>query len=185
MAKRVNRDDLEQLIDCDVHVPTRTLTLFGEIDRDACEKIVKNLHVLDTASADPIIILMNSEGGDDCQGQAIYEAIASARSHCTIIGVGEVASIAAAIFQAADLRILRPRAEFMIHYGSREVHANTVDFKNASKVQDENDRWYEDVLLERIRDKHPSFPLSKLRKWLREDTYFKHDEVLAWGLSDQ
>lgn len=185
MAKRINRDDVDKLLDYDLHIPTRTITLFGEIHLEACERLVKNLHILDSVSDAPITILLNSDGGDVVHGQAVYEAIEAARSFVTIIGVGEVQSIAAAVFQAADLRIFRPLASFMIHNGTRELAGRVTDVKKTAKVFDESDRWYEEVLLARVREKHPKFPLAKLRLWLKDDTYFNHAEVVRWGLSDQ
>lgn len=184
VSRKVHIDNLQSFMDYDIHTPTRTISLFGNIDLAACEKLVKNLHVLDNASNEPITILLNSDGGEDVQGQAIYHAILSARSHCTIVGMGEVGSIAAAIFQAGDVRHLRPRTEFMIHYGSRELSARTVDFKNTAKVHDENDRWYEDVLFQAIQRGCPSFRRSTLKKWLREDTYFSVEDAIKWGLAD-
>jgi ATP-dependent protease ClpP protease subunit len=94
---------------------------------------VKNLHVLDVSGTGPILIHLQSPGGDWGHGMAIFDAIRHAESPVVIVAHGEVSSMSGIIFQAADRRIMMPNCELMIHRGfltldgvSTTVQANAI-----------------------------------------------------------
>lgn len=81
----------------------------------------KNLRYLNLLSLDPILVHMHLPGGDwqDCLG--IYDNIKTSKSKVCIVAYAKVESSSSVLLQAADLRILSPNTNFLIHYGSISV----------------------------------------------------------------
>jgi len=81
----------------------------------------KNLRYLNTLSLDPILVHMHLPGGDwqDCLG--IYDNIRNSKSKVGIVAYAKVESSSTVLLQSADLRILSPNTNFLIHYGSISV----------------------------------------------------------------
>jgi ATP-dependent protease ClpP protease subunit len=81
----------------------------------------KNLRFLNLLSLDPILVHMHLPGGDwqDCLG--IYDSIRASKSKIIIVATAKVESSSTVLLQAADLRILTPNTNFLIHYGSISV----------------------------------------------------------------
>jgi len=191
---RLSRDTIDQWYEYGLHVPTRTLYVGsasegedGESGTDfvMAEKTIKGLHLLDTQSAQAITIVMNNLGGDWCHGMAIYDAIKACRSKVTVIGTGAVMSMGSVILQAADRRLLHPNARVMIHYGSMgmaSTHAKV--FTRWSDDLKKLDRIMEDIYLEKMQEKNPSFTRNKLQKLLNFDTILSATEAIELGLAD-
>jgi ATP-dependent protease ClpP protease subunit len=81
----------------------------------------KNLRYLNLISLEPILIHMHLPGGDwqDCLG--IYDAIKASKSKTIVVASAKVESSSTVLLQAADLRILTPNTNFLVHYGSISV----------------------------------------------------------------
>jgi ATP-dependent protease ClpP protease subunit len=77
----------------------------------------KNLRYLNLLSLEPILVHMHLPGGDwqDCLG--IYDHIKNSKAKVGIVAYAKVESSSTVIMQAADLRILSPNTNFLIHYG--------------------------------------------------------------------
>lgn len=194
MAK-MTRDDIDKLYDYDLFVPTRTIYM-GSITSDPnegdsgvdaimAERVIKALHILDQKD-EPITIIMNNPGGDWHHGMAIYDAIKQCKSHITIKVLGMAMSMGAIILQAADERIMSPNSRYMMHYGTMGL--SPTHSKIFDKWSDENKRMnkeMEQILLRRIREKHPTHTLSDLEKDLNYDTILTASETVAMGLADK
>ena len=190
MAKKTNKDAVDQFYDSGLYMPKRTIYFGGE--SDDCEinahsvaRLKKGLYVLESESNEPITILINSGGGDVTAGIAAYDFIKNCKSHITMIAYGEIASMAAIIFQAADVRVMSVNSTLMIHYGTlgAEGHPKTVE-----KIVYENKRidgWMEKMLLSKIRKVQPKYSLSKLKYKLDHDTYLTAQKALELGLCDK
>jgi len=81
----------------------------------------KNLRYLNLLSLDPIVVHMHLPGGDwqDCLG--IYDNIKNSRAKVALVAYAKVESSSSVLLQAADLRILSPNTNFLVHYGSISV----------------------------------------------------------------
>lgn len=81
----------------------------------------KNMRYLSSVSNEPIIVHMHLPGGvwGDCMG--IYDTIKFSKCKTIILAYGSVESASSIILQAADLRILLPNTNVLIHYGSISV----------------------------------------------------------------
>jgi ATP-dependent protease ClpP protease subunit len=124
----------------------------------------KNIRYLNTISIEPILIHMHCPGGSwtDCLG--IYDAIKFSKSKVIILAYGSVESASSVILQSADLRILMPNTNLLIHYGSfsiTEEHSKAA----ASSVQ-----WNEkecDKMVDIFTDKCAQSTIAKDKNWKR------------------
>lgn len=166
---KFKKDDVDQFMDNDIYLPTRTVYMgsastwdTGEesgVDHDMAERMIKCLHILDTYDVEarrgdkPITIIMNNPGGDVQHGMAIYDAIKHCKNHVTIKVYGQAMSVGSIILQAADKRIMTRHSKIMIHYGELDVggHAKTAyQWADSAKTYD---HWMENMFLEKIGDR--------------------------------
>lgn len=195
MSKRHTRDDLDRFHDYSIFLPTRTLYMGSEqfslehgesgTDGQMAERIIKNLHLLDSISSEPIKIIMNNQGGDEYACFAIIDAIKKCKSHVEILALGHAMSAGSLILQAADKRVMGPLAIQMIHYGTWGCVDHSKTFVKWAKENDRINSWMESYYLEKIKEKHSNFPLSKLRAMLDHDTFLTAQQSLDLGLCDE
>jgi len=83
----------------------------------------KNLRYLNLLSLEPILVHMHLPGGhwQDCLG--MYDAIKLSKAKVIILAYAKAESSSSFLLQAADLRILMPNTNVLIHYGSFSVDA--------------------------------------------------------------
>lgn len=187
---RVAKEHLDLFYQHGIDIGTKCLYLMdsseGEIDARVAADITKGLHILSRIRPEePIYIIINSGGGDVNQGLAIYDAIR--RTPCKVIAtvVGTCYSIAAWILQAADHRIMTPHSSLMIHEGETAYSGNVQTVHKSMEFDARQSELCEALLIERIREKHPGFPMIKLKRLLRIDTYMTPQEALDLGLIDE
>ena len=195
MSKRHTRDDLDRFHDYGIYLPTRTLYMGSEehhiehgesgTDGAMAERLIKNLHLLDTLAEAPIQIVANNLGGDTYACFAIIDAIRQCRSHITITAMGHAMSAGSLILQAGDERVMGSLAVQMIHYGDMSCSDHSKTFQKWAKEGKRIDAWIEELYLERIREKHPTFSLSKLRSLLQHDTFLTAQQSIDLGLCDK
>jgi ATP-dependent Clp protease protease subunit len=96
---------------------TRTILLTGEVDKDLSEKVIRHLLLLESLSAEPITILIDSPGGDVYAGFSIFDMIRFVKAPVRIVGMGLIASAAALILLAVpkERRFGLPNSTYLIH----------------------------------------------------------------------
>ena len=87
---------------------------------------------------------MHTIGGDWNDGMAIYNAIALSPCHITILGYANVCSMSSIILQAADVRLLMPDTDFMIHFGEMSTEGYSLSVVSGAD--------YERRLIDRMLD---------------------------------
>jgi len=186
---KINRDDVDKLFDYGIYIPTKTLITVGDSDEEVAANIMKGLHVLDTIRPEePLTVKLNNCGGDEYHGMAIYDAIRACKSKVVIIGMGNVHSMGSVIFQAGDERVMSPNAKQLIHYGTplmadAELHAKSQ--WSWTKECKKFSAWMEQMYLEKIHEKHPTYKLKKLQELLNFDTVLDARESVNLGLADK
>jgi len=182
MSKR-SFDNVIMLHDEEIYVPSRSITIFGDIDLEQFNRVFKNLHILD-ATEGTITIYINSDGGDLEQAMAIFDAITNCKNYVRMIVFGSASSAASIILQAADERLLSPNSYVMIHAGEEgtEGHPEIKKRWDAKCLRD--NQWMEDLYLEKIRNKKPKFQRNKLTEMLKFDTILEAKEAVELGLAD-
>ncbi len=166
-----------------VHVDLvrRILYITGEIDEPLAHSAIVALERLD-AEDGPIRVVLNSEGGDEQNGYAIYDAITMCKSVVIMEGYGNVMSISAAIFQAGDIRRLAPHTSFMIHDGTidgEEKMLQTRVKELAEQIKKDGQKYY-DILSARSQQ-----PQDIIENWCLTDTYFTAKEAVEAGFADE
>lgn len=128
--KKISDDIIYSLHEYGIYPPTREIYLHryvhsesgdegdgSGVDYRTATSFIKNLRLLDDQSLDPILIHMQSRGGDWFDGMAAYDAIRAARSHITILAYAHARSMTSIILQAADQRVIMPNCIFLAHQG--------------------------------------------------------------------
>lgn len=166
---KFKKDDIDQFMENDLYLPTRTLymgsiTHFDEgeesgTDYAMAERMVKALHILETHDAaskrgeKPITIIMNNIGGDIFHGMAIYDAIRNCTNHVTIKVYGHAMSMGSIILQAADQRIMSPNSKIMVHYGQLSMSGHSNTSKQWTIEDQKFCRFMEQLFLEKVGDR--------------------------------
>jgi ATP-dependent protease ClpP protease subunit len=123
----VNQNTLHDIHNYNIDIDNREIYLHsylvdseeeGGVDYRSAVILEKNLRYLDTVSLDPILIHMHLPGGNwqDCLG--MFDTIKFCKSKIIILAYAKAESCSGVLLQSADLRILMPNTNVMIHYGS-------------------------------------------------------------------
>jgi ATP-dependent Clp protease protease subunit len=168
-------------VEAGANLKKRTLYISGEIDSNLAHGVIVALESLDVEDGE-IRIVLNSEGGDELSGYAIYDAITMCKNKVVIDGYGNVLSIAAAIMQAGDIRRMAPNAALLIHNGSTglsdEAKQDEV-VSLAEQIKKDNKKYY-DILC-----KGSGQPWETIEEWCGEETFFTAAEAVAAGFADK
>jgi ATP-dependent Clp protease protease subunit len=164
---------------------SRTLYISGEVDSEIAHNFIVALESMDRVDGD-IRIVLNSNGGDEQDGYAMHDAITMCRNKVTIDGYGSVMSIAAAIFQAGDVRRMAPNADFMVHHGSIEApdvkEDGTVEQDQvvamANNITRNTQRYYA------ILSSGSQQPEDIIAIWCKDETTFNAQEAVDAGFAD-
>jgi hypothetical protein len=154
----------------------------------------KNLRYLNLLSLDPILVHMHLPGGDwqDCLG--IYDYIKNSKSKVCIVAFAKVESSSSVLLQAADLRILSPNTNFLIHYGSLSID-------NEHKAALSTVQWSEkesQKMIDIFTDRCINSSISKEKNWKRSmarkhivsqlatkrDWILSAEEAVRYGFAD-
>ena len=80
-----------------------------------------------------LVIMVNSYGGDSFEGRSISNIIKMRDTKTTAITTGLAASAAATIFMSADVRLMMPQTEFLVHRNMLIV--DYLQFANANDMR--------------------------------------------------
>jgi ATP-dependent Clp protease protease subunit len=159
----------------------RRLYMVGEIDTDGAMSmyVQKALHILDDVEGD-ITIHMNSIGGDVDNGFAIYDSIKACHNRVITVGTGCVWSMAAAILQAGDQRVLSENCRFMVHDGTVEVkESSLVAARARSEHYEKMTTVYYAVIAERSRN-----PISRVRAIGQREAFLTAKQAVRHRFAD-
>lgn len=197
-----NESDINYIHNYNIDIVNREIYLHSYLDSSEEEGVnyksaiifEKNLRHLNMISLEPILVHMHLPGGDwqDCLG--IYDSIKYSKARVAILAYAKVESSSSVLFQAADLRILMPNTNFLIHYGS-------ISLDNEHKAALSTVQWSEkesekmiDIFTERcmsskickeknwkkmIAKKHIVSQLATKRDWI-----LSADEAVDYGFAD-
>lgn len=97
---------------------SNVITLYTDVDDESADRIINeifNLTVNLLHKEKPILLFINSKGGDVSAGLRILDAMRAAKRPIYTINVGTAASMAAYIFSYGDVRIMTPNSTLMFH----------------------------------------------------------------------
>jgi len=95
----------------------RRVFLWGPVEDESAEELVKQFLYLDSLSNDDIYFFINSPGGAISSGLSIYDCMRSLKSNVVTICAGQAASFGAVLLCAGTKgkRYAWPNARIMIH----------------------------------------------------------------------
>lgn len=99
------------------------------IDHTVAHNFMRNLKILNNINSKPILVHMITCGGCWNYGIAIYDAIKAScddeeLSNIVVLAHGHSRSMSSIIPQAANLRVIMPHADFLMHHGTMEMEGN-------------------------------------------------------------
>jgi len=157
---------------------------------------LKNLRALELKSDQPIIVHMQSIGGEWSDGMAIYDAIRMCRSYVTVIVYAQASSMSSIILQAADYRVMTPNAHFMSHYGSSDINTDYLSAMNQANYERDICDTMFDIYASRCAnglffyEKYGKKPSEKqvkqylIRKLKSGDWYLNAEDTVYYGFAD-
>lgn len=159
------------------------------------QKVVKGLYLLERLAPNgdkPIRLILNTVGGDEYDGYAIMDAIRNCKNHVTVIALGKAWSMGAYLLQCGDTRVVAPNCVCMFHSGT----GNTTEGHPEMKLRwakFENDVLkprLDEILLERIYEKHPEFKGDvkfdlNFKDMNNFDAIMLPEKLIWWGLADR
>ena len=185
MATRKNHSDIDIFMESNLYVPTRTISMVGEIDEDLSKQMIKNLHILDNLNNEEITIIINSLGGDIFEGMSIFDSIKGCKSSVLIKICGSCMSMASIVSLAGDKIVATEHSKIMLHYGTVGFEGHPKIVKNWIKDSEQFDQWMKTQYLNKLKTKYPDFTEKNLDKWLDFDKILTADQALNLGLIDE
>jgi len=162
----------------------REIFLWGEINDESAESIVKKILFFDGQNHDDIFIFINSPGGVISSGLAIYDAMQYAQSAVSTICMGQAASMAAVILCAGTkgMRVVWEHARVLIHQPL--ISGNMFGPASDIQIQAEEMLRIRDNLNE-ILAKHTGQSIKKIAEDTDRDFFMSADEARKYGIIDK
>ena len=182
MAKK-SKDYQEMWIDSGIDVPGRHIFINADIDDTMADRLISGLHLMDGDK--PVTITLQTYGGCVDSMFSMYDAIKGFHAEVTIKVSGYACSAGMVILQAADHRLVAPHAYTMHHVGNGgfgQQHPRNLE--HAHNLYKRQIKQMEDILLTRIREKHPDMTETKFRNRHDWDIFLSAQETVDMGLAD-
>ena len=157
----------------------RTLTIFGEIDKDVARRTAEKLLALSFQSDDPITVYIGSPGGHVESGDTIFDMIRFIKPTVRIVGTGWVGSIATHIYLATERenRYALPNTRFLIHQPAGGFGGDASDIEiQAREILKTRER------INQIIADQTGQPLDRVAKDTDRDYWMSVEESVAYGL---
>lgn len=165
-------------------VKDRIVFLEDIIDTEMATTIAATLLFLDNQSHNkPISLYINSPGGYVHSGLfTIYDTMNYIQAPVKTVCIGEAYSAAAVILAAGQpgMRMALPNSYIMIHEISGGMKGSTTEIvKHADRIKQGNERLVE------LLAKHSKNSVAKMKKLIKEETYFTAEEAKKLGIIDE
>lgn len=157
----------------------RKIFLFGEINQRVAREVTEKLVAISASGADPITLIINSQGGHVEAADTIYDMITYIPAPVRVLGTGWVASAGAHIFLAPELdqRFALPNTRFMLHQPAGGAHGAAVDIGiEAKEIVKMRKR------LNRIISERTGQPLDRVEKDTDRNFWMSAEEARDYGI---
>lgn len=169
----VNKSFLEQ----------RTIFLWGVVDDETAEDVVKKLLYLDQQNHEDILLRINSPGGSVTAGLAIYDAMQAVKSDVRTLCMGLAASMGAVLLAAGakGKRFAWPHSRILIHQPM--TGSQIIAPASGLKIHAE-EMMRTKTMLNELLVKHTGQPMEKIEKDTDRDFFMSAAEAQAYGMID-
>lgn len=170
----------------------RVLSLFGPVSAETVQHLVHAIHsynqfdeeqenVLTHYERKPIILLINSPGGEVETGLSLVTTILNSQTPVITYSLGAVMSMAFIIYVSGHIRLATKESVFMYH----QISGGSYGFLESVKEDIEYMNVLEDMMSNIIHD-NTYLSLDKLNSINKSKTnwYMKHEEAKGYGIFD-
>lgn len=165
-------------------IKRREIFLWGEINDESAESVVKKILYFDSVNNDDITIYVNSPGGVISSGLAIYDAMMYAKSAISTVCMGQAASFGAVVLCAGakGKRLVWENARVLIHQPL--ISGNMFGPASDIQIQAEEMLRIRDKLNE-ILAKHTGQTVAKIVEDTDRDFFMSAEEAKKYGIVDK
>ena len=157
-----------------------------EINSSMSLHFIKCMSVLEAVSdKKPILIIINSTGGDIHASFAMYDRIVASPCEVVVCGYSAVMSGASIIQQAADIREMTPHSYMMIHDGSVTLQDDMTKAKSWMNAYDSMSEQMYDIYFNRAVKKNKKLTRDSVVKMCKEETILTAQQALDIGFIDK
>ncbi len=158
---------------------SRTVLIFGEISQKVAKEVIAQLIALDAKSADPIRLIICSQGGHVEAGDTIHDMIGFIKAPVKMIGTGWVASAGAHIFLGAkkENRYCLPNTRFLLHQPMGGVGGPAADIAIEAKEIVKMRKRLNDIIA-----RETGQPADKVEKDTDRNYWMTAEEAKEYGL---
>lgn len=153
----------------------------------------KNIRLLDNEEEN-ILIHMHTIGGEWNDGMGIFDSIITCQSPTIIFAYSVARSMSSIILQAADVRVLMPNCEFMIHNGYIEGSSTYSAFLSEARMEKARQYKMLEIYAKQCINgkyfKEKGFNIEKIIKFLNKqintkgDWWLFADDAVNFGFAD-
>lgn len=188
MSKKKIEDSHQKWLEHGIDIPNNTVFLSGDVDADLAKMCITAFHAFDKSK--PALVLLNSEGGCEFAGMAIYDTLRAHPAEVTVRVIGEACSMAAVILQAGDIRQMGKNSILMTHLGSIDESGHKENVRRKMKFSERFDVRLDQIMVDRINEKRSqtkekSMDIKSWKKHDLFDNYMTSQEALDLGLIDE
>jgi ATP-dependent Clp protease protease subunit len=123
---------------------SRSIVLSGDVTSAMFQDFCTQMDILEDADSAPIIVRLNSNGGNTADALAIAGRIRESTNEVITVGYGHIMSAATLILAAGDKRKMSKHAWFMIHDARDRATGTAAEMKRAAKqLAREEAQWIE------------------------------------------
>jgi len=157
----------------------RIVMLFGPIDKVLAQRIIAQLLYLDTLNADPILLIINSPGGDADAGFAILDVIRILKSPVKTLANGIAASAATVVLLASkkENRFATKNARLLIHQPSTGTQGTASDIEIQAKAIRELRKVGSQLIADQT-----GKTFDQVEKDIHRDYWMNAEEAKTYGL---
>ncbi|MBN1520083.1 MAG: ATP-dependent Clp protease proteolytic subunit [Spirochaetales bacterium] len=158
---------------------TRTILLSGQVNKELAERVIRQLILLESKSADPIKVMIDSPGGDVDAGYAIFDMARFVKPDVWMVGMGLVASAGALILLAApkERRVALPNSHYLIHQPLSGLRGVATEIEiHARELEKTRDK------LNKLIAEETGQPLDRVVRDTDRDYWMNAEDALGYGL---
>jgi ATP-dependent Clp protease, protease subunit len=166
-------------------IEQRKIIISSVVDQKLAEKVIKTLFLLDSIdSKKPIIVIINSPGGDVFSGFTIYDIMKLIKAPVLTVVAGLAASMGSIIMLGSKKgkRFCTANSKILIHQpltgGIFEGRATEIEIQ-AKEIQETKNR------IINIYENETKQPRDKIAKDIEMDYWMTAEEAIEYGLIDK
>lgn len=161
--------DVDQIM-----LDNRTLTISTDINSHMADEVMKCLLAFDDEGHKPIMLYINSPGGEVVAGLQIIDTMNSIKSDVITINTGMCASMGAVILSSGAKRMALPHSRVMIHQVSAGTQGKVFDMRAAFEETERINKVTMGILAENCGKTYEELiKLTPVDKWMDAEASLK------------